>query len=124
MKKQILYYSFAIAFIVCVFASANRVSAQTEPMTGGYGDTSVTDKDVKSAANFAVKTRAAQKHNGLKLVMIQKAEVQVVAGLNYRICMVVREGKGPTRTVTAVVYKDLKNHKSLSRWKNGGCSNL
>ena len=121
MKKQILYYSFAIAMVLGVYGVANSVSAQ---ITGGYGDTSVTDKDIKSAANFAVKTRAAQKHNGLKLVMIQKAEVQVVAGLNYRICMVVREGKRPTRTVTVVVYKDLKNHKSLSRWKSGGCSDL
>ena len=121
MKKQILYYSFAIAFVLGVYGVANSVSAQ---MTGGYGDTSVTDKDVKSTAKFAVKTRAAQKHNRFKLVSIQKAEIQVVAGLNYRICMKVRDTKGRNSTVTVVVYKDLKNHISLSRWKSGGCSNL
>ena len=121
MKKQILYYSFAIAFVLGVYGVANSVSAQ---ITGGYGDASVTDKDVKRAAAFAVKERSRSSGSTFKLVKIKKAELQVVAGLNYRICMVVREGKRPTRTVTAAVYKDLKNHKSLSRWKSGGCSNL
>ena len=93
-------------------------------MTGGYGDTSVADKDVRKAANVAVTSRSRSTGKTLTLVRIVKAEVQVVAGLNYRVCMTVREGRKRARTVTAIVYKDLKNRRSLSRWKSGGCSEL
>lgn len=124
VKKQILYYSFAIVLLIGVYASASRVAAQDGQITGGYGDASVTDKDVKSAAVFAVKTRAARTHKKLTLVSIQKAEMQVVAGLNYRICMRIKDARGRRSTVTAVVYKNLQNRKSLSRWKSGGCQEL
>ncbi len=124
MKKQILYYSIAIALLIGVYAGANRVAAQDGQITGGYGDASVTDKDVKSAAAFAVRTRAARTNKKLTLVKIQKAEIQVVAGLNYRLCMRVRDARGRRSTVTAVVYKSLQNRRSLSRWKAGGCTDL
>lgn len=122
MKKHIIIYSFVAFFVFGVFAAGSRVSAQE--MTGGYGDTSVADKDVRKAANVAVTSRSRSTGKTLTLVRIVKAEVQVVAGLNYRVCMTVREGRKRARTVTAIVYKDLKNRRSLSRWKSGGCSEL
>ena len=124
MKKQILYYSFAFALIFGVYAGANRVAAQDGQITGGYGEASITDKGVKSAAAFAVKTRSARTNKKLTLVKIEKAEMQVVAGLNYRVCMRVKDSKGRRSTVTAVVYKDLQNRRSLSRWKSGGCQEI
>lgn len=122
MKKQILYYSFAIIFIIGVYAGATHVAAQDGQIAGGYGDASITDKDVKSAAAYAIRTRVSRTHKKLTLVKIQKAEMQVVAGLNYRICMRVKDSRGRRSTVTAVVYKNLQNRKSLSRWKTGGCT--
>ena len=122
MKKHIIICSFVALFVFGVFAAGSRVSAQE--MTGGYGDTSVADKDVRKAANVAVTSRSRSTGKTLTLVRIVKAEVQVVAGLNYRVCMTVREGRKRARTVTAIVYKDLKNRRSLSRWKSGGCSEL
>lgn len=122
MKKHIIYCSFVAFFVFGMFASGSRVSAQE--MAGGYGDASVADKDVRKAANFAVNTRSRSTGKMLTLVRIVKAEVQVVAGLNYRVCMTVREGRKRAKTVTAVVYKDLRNRRSLSRWKAGGCSEL
>lgn len=122
MKKHIIFCSFVALFVFGIFAAESRVSAQN--ITGGYGDASVMDKDVRRAANFAVLTRSSNTGRALKLVRIVKAEVQVVAGLNYRICMTIREGRKRAKTVTAVVYKDLRNRRSLSRWKAGGCSEL
>ena len=122
MKKHIIFCSFVALFVFGIFAAESRVSAQN--ITGGYGDASVMDKDVRRAANFAVLTRSSITGRALKLVRIVKAEVQVVAGLNYRICMTIREGRKRAKTVTAVVYKDLRNRRSLSRWKAGGCSDL
>ena len=124
MKKQLLFCSFVLALVFGINAASTKVAAQdSEPIVGGYGDASVTDKEVKSAAVFAVKTRSKNIKRTITLVKIRKAELQVVAGLNYRICMSVREGR-TTRIATAVVYRDLQNRKSLSRWKNGACTDL
>ena len=108
-----------------VSAANTKVAAQTdEPITGGYGTASVTDKEVRKAAAFAVTTRAKRTGKAVTLVSIRKAEIQVVAGLNYRICMRVREGRRAVRTATAVVYRDLRKRMSLTRWKNGACTDL
>lgn len=122
MKKHIIFCSFVALFLFGIFAAESRVSAQE--MTGGYGDASVLDKDVRKAANVAIASRSRSTGKTLTLVRIVKAEVQVVAGLNYRVCMSVREGRKRAKTVTAVVYKDLRNRRSLTNWKTGGCSEL
>lgn len=122
MKKHIIFCSFVALFLFGIFAAESRVSAQE--MTGGYGDASVLDKDVRKAANIAIANRSRSTGKTLTLVKIIKAEVQVVAGLNYRVCMSVREGRKRAKTVTAVVYKDLRNRRSLTNWKTGGCSEL
>lgn len=125
MKKQILYYSFAIALLMGVFALANRVAAQDGQITGGYGDASVDSKETKKVALFAVKARAKRTHKSLKLVRIVKAETQVVRGLNHRICMDVREGSKKARRVTVVVWEDINNRPlQLTNWKTGGCQEL
>lgn len=121
MKTRLLLLSFALVLLFGVNAA---VSAQDDgQITGGYGDASVTDKDVKSSAAFAVKAHSRKVGKSVTLLKIKKAEVQVVAGLNYRVCMSVREG-GKTKTVTAVVYKSLQNKRELSRWKSGACTEL
>jgi len=122
MKKHIIFCSFVALFVFGIFAAESRVSAQD--ITGGYGDASVLDKDVRKAANVAIASRSRSTGKTLTLVKIVKAEVQVVAGLNYRVCMSVREGRKRAKTVTAVVYKDLRNRRSLTNWKAGGCSEL
>ena len=123
MKQRILIYFLFIAAMIGIHAMGTKVSAQ-EDIAGGYGDMSVTDRDARQAAAFAVKTRSSKTSKKITLIKILKAEVQVVAGLNFRVCMRVREGKGRVQTVTAVVYRNLRNKRSLSRWKSGGCSDL
>jgi ribosomal protein L32 len=125
VKKQILYYSFAVALVVGFYAGANRVAAQDGQLTGGYGDAAVDSKETKKIARFAVKARAKRTHRSLKLVKIVKAETQVVRGLNHRICMDVREGRKKARRVTVVVWEDINNRPlQLTNWKSGGCTEL
>jgi hypothetical protein len=59
--------------------------------------------------------------NGISLISIDKAEQQVVAGMNYKVCLKVRNGKR-VRYATAVVYRDLKGKRSLSSWDWGECN--
>lgn len=119
MKKQILYCSIAVALVLGIFTGANRVSAQDVPMSGAYAHTSASSKEVKRAAKFAVEQRTLRTGNRMTLIKIVKAEVQVVAGLNYRMVLRVSDRRGRSRTVTTVVFKSLKNRLSLTSWKPG-----
>lgn len=123
MKKLIIFGSLALVFVFGAVASESRIAAQ-DVIAGGYVDASVRDKDVRKAANFAVTQRSKNVKRKFTLVSIRKAELQVVAGLNYRVCMRVRDNRGRVSTVTTVVYKGLKNRLSLSRWRSGGCSDI
>lgn len=90
-------------------------------MVGGYGSVAKTDATVIAAAKFAIAKQSETADSELSLGKIVKAERQVVAGMNYRICMTVNvEGDEP-QTVTAIVYQDLKRNYSLSSWKAAAC---
>lgn len=93
---------------------------QQEPVAGGYGETAKDDPEARAAARFAISSQSRKLHARISLVSIKRAEVQVVAGLNYRICMRVRI-KRKAKDVTVVVYKDLKKQYSLTSWTEGEC---
>jgi hypothetical protein len=57
--------------------------APAKSLPGGYARAEV-EKDVKAAAEFAVRDQAKREAIPLKLATIFKAEKQIVAGLNYR----------------------------------------
>ena len=100
------------------FGAVSTAFGQQIP--GGYGDADVNDKDVKAAAAFAVKQLGNDEAASITLVKIEAARLQVVAGLNYELCMevTVKRGamKAAKRFVKAVVYQNLKNKRELTRW--------
>jgi hypothetical protein len=104
-----------------VFALA--ANAQTEPMTGAYGALSVTSRAAKDAAAVAIrKYSSTHKRDKLTLVKIVKAERQVVAGMNYRVCMIVKNRRGVRRNVTAVVYETPNGFMRSTDWRTGNCN--
>jgi hypothetical protein len=91
---------------LCAFVAADS----TKPMPGGSSKVSVTDKGVTAAAVFAIRAQSktiqnpkAQQQATLELVKIIGAEQQVVAGMNYRLTLSVKEN-GSLKTVEAVVW--------------------
>src|SRR4029077_19828953 len=84
-------------------------------LPGGYSAVGLTD-DIKAAAEFAVQEQAKRDAVVLKLSDISKAERQIVAGVNYRLDVVVK-GSGSTRKARVVVFKDLKSHNKLTSWE-------
>ncbi len=127
MKKNWRVVMIALVIPVVIFAALNIASgngssagAQEKPIVGRYAETSNTDPEAVAAAQFAIKTQGRKKHARISLVAIKRAEVQVVAGFNYRLCMRVKV-KGKTRDVTVVVYKTLKQKYSLTSWVADGC---
>ena len=91
--------------------------------TGGFREASVDDARVKAAAEFAVKTKAKEMKEEMSLESIEKAEMQVVAGTNYRLCMVVyvaskeAETDGVTLYIKAIVYQNLQRAYKISKWE-------
>lgn len=106
-------------------APQTKVAAQKAgDIVGGYAEIAVTSKEAKSFAAYALRARSKHEHKKFTLVKIVKAEKQLVAGENYRVCMDVRQGRQKASRVTAVVYENLKNKRKLSHWKTGECTDL
>jgi hypothetical protein len=89
-------------------------------LAGAYSETSNDNPDAVAAARFGIQKEKQKLHTRISLVSIKRAEVQVVAGLNYRLCLTVKI-KGKRWDVTAVVYKNLKQKYSLTSWTADDC---
>lgn len=95
---------------VLLILGASPIPAMAERgMPGGFAEAKVDSEEVKAAAAFAVKAqeKAVQPKDGeaakLELVCILKAEQQVVAGMNYRLKLKVKQN-GAEKTAEAVVW--------------------
>jgi len=87
--------------------------AIAQPILGGFSPVAPTDADALAAAKFAVAKHDAK----LTFQAIEKAEHQVVAGMNYRMTVRVLDA-GKARQATAVVWHKLGNAgHELTSWK-------
>lgn len=118
MKKHLPVVMISLALCIAACCMLKVVVAQQT--VGGYQEAPKADPATVAAANFAV-TEQQQKQGGtITLVSIKRAETQLVAGINYRLCLKVK-AEGKTQTVTAVVNKALNDKYSLTSWETGGC---
>lgn len=117
MNRTIVIAAATALSVMAVFAqdAAKPATPSRGGRLGGYASARVDDPQVKAAAEFAVREQAKTSGQPLKLVRIRSAEQQVVAGMNYRLSLDVRDSRN--RRVRAVVYRDLKNNLSLSSWR-------
>lgn len=94
---------------------AVSASYAAPPIAGGFAPTSISNPDVKLAAKAAVMQHGAKEKESIRLVGIERAEQQVVAGMNYRMTLKIKRGAKAER-VKAVVYRDLGGRFALSSW--------
>lgn len=92
------------------------LSAQEVPLAGGYREVSQVAPEAMSAARFAIRAESRRERARISLVSIERAERQVVAGLNYRLLLRISVN-GTMRNVKAEVYQDLRQRYSLSLWE-------
>lgn len=87
-------------------------------VVGGYRAIAVTDKDAIAAAEFAVQAQSKNEKDRPKLELskLTKAEIQVVAGSNYRLQMDVKIGE-KVRRAQAVVWAKLDRTRELTKWE-------
>jgi len=116
---------FVPFFLATVFLLALSVAASAQRV-GGYSTTDVESDAVQEAATFAIEAQAEKSSKEIVLDEVLKAEVQVVAGRNYKLCMRVNSEAGEGQdavslVIQAVVYVDLKGNKKLSSWTISEC---
>ena len=120
--KKIWRIAFVVIALSAICGETFGAPARQEPpMGGGYQKVSTDDAEVASAARFAINTERRKRGTRISLVGVENAERQVVAGMNYRLCLRVKS-RGKVRNVTTVVYKNLKQKYSLTSWETTtGC---
>ncbi len=116
--------ALSLFFALLVGLNCFAVSAQR---LGGYKEIDKADEGATAAAEFAVKAESEKKEMTYKLVAVEHAESQVVAGINYRLCLKVGYHKqdddvDTTELVRVVVYRDLQNEYSLTSWTEEECA--
>jgi len=127
MKKSLRIALTLIALQVA-FSCVHLVQAQGRrpPILGGYKEVAPDDAGVVAAADFAVAEQAQKKDLTIKLVAIQHAQQQVVAGINYKLCLKVevseKDSEATVKDVQVVVYRNLQNAHSLTSWEDVECS--
>jgi hypothetical protein len=120
--KKLFFASFAIVLFLSIGSeSSNAQSSAKGPIAGEYSSIQTDTKEARETALFAVATESRREERKLTLVRILNAKKQVATGVNYRICMRVRDEKGKRKTVTAVVFRSTEAELSLTGWEDGKC---
>ena len=123
MKEAGITWKFLLSLgLLLIVASA--ASAQK---TGGYKAIAKSDAGARAAAEFAVDAQAERKNLTIELVAVEKAESQVVAGTNFRLCLKIttsgaEDEADVTITVKVIVYRNLKGEYSLTSWVEEDCA--
>lgn len=117
--KTNLKLAVALAALTVIIGAASAASAQIK--TGGYKQIDKTDAGAVAAAGFAINAQSEKTNMQFELHELVKAERQVVAGTNYRLCMQVSADGDESFFVLAVVYLDLKKNYKLTSWADSDC---
>jgi hypothetical protein len=123
MKDSFRRVTILMALLVVLF-SVGAVQAQR--ILGGYSETAKDSPEIREAAEFAVKAQGEKQEMTYKLVSVEHAEKQTVAGINYRLCLKVGYHKedddvDTTEFVRVVVYRNLQKVYSLTSWAQENC---
>jgi Aspartic acid proteinase inhibitor len=120
-----LRFMLGLVALGIVFGSMSMVAAQQRPIVGGYKTAAVDDPEVVAAAEFAVGEQGRKLKSTVRLISVEHAERQVVAGMNYRLCLKVEiEGEGDeaeAKDVKVTVFRSLKQEYSLKTWEEADC---
>lgn len=113
----------ASMLVICLAALATSPAVVAESrVPGGWSKAPVKDPGVIAAASFAIEAAKAKAGDdaSLTLVEILAAEQQVVAGMNYRLTLKVKQGddvKTAEATVWARVWLEKGDRYQLTAWR-------
>lgn len=96
--------------------ASNAIPKASDAQTGAWGAVDSYSDEVQEAARFAVQKQAVTAHSRLIYKDVQSAQVQVVAGLNFRMKLVVMND-GVSQNAVATVWRNLQNQYQLTEWQ-------
>lgn len=97
------------------------LTRMTAAPLGRYSPVDTADADVRVAAEYAVSEQRARAGTHVVLRRIAGAERQVVAGLNFRLCLEVTVADARAE-VQVIVYRNLQQRFSLVQWSSAQCA--
>lgn len=98
----LLFLLLPLSFLL--FVSLHPASAST--LVGGWTPIkNLTDPHLKELGGFAVAEHDKVANERLEFVKVVKADRQVVAGMNYRLVLEVKDGNGKVVQYQAVVWE-------------------
>lgn len=110
----------ALLIAMNLMAMLEVTSLRAQPAPGSYRRIATNEKEVRKAAKYAVKQEQRKSEKRYSLRNIVSAERQVVAGLNYRLCLNLKSD-GEEKTAEAVIYKNLQQQYALTSWEWKEC---
>jgi hypothetical protein len=94
----------AFTAILMVLGCETQPVPSNPPTPGSFAAAGITSREVVAAAEFAVDEHSKSSSDGVvKLVKVTAAEQQVVAGVNYKLTLQVRQN-GMVKTAEAIVW--------------------
>lgn len=126
--KNNLRKLFVLTVFCMAFGSAVSVFGQNK--VASYKPISVSDSEVQTAANFAVEKKIAETKWELTLGGISSAEMQTIAGTNYRLCIQITAQRpdddedSATGYVKTIIHKNLKGEFTITSWELDNCAEL
>ena len=122
MKKSFRFVTILVVLGIA-FGGVIVGLAQNRPIVGGYKVIANDDPDAVAAAEFAVTEQGKKENIIIKLLSIEHAERQVVAGTNYKFCMRVGKGEDPEDVdVKVIVFRSLQKKYTVKSWEEETCS--
>ncbi len=101
--------------VLLIAAFSLVVAIPTLAVPGGHEDAKVDDERVIAAAKAAIAEKNKTEPVALTLVKIEKAQQQVVAGMNYTITLKVKAGS-EVKEAEVVVWVKLDGKYQLTSW--------
>jgi hypothetical protein len=98
-----------IFIVMMLFSVLIVYSAETK--SGGYSKADLNDEDVLNVYSFIVKNFPISDLEIIKPVSVQK---QVVAGLNYKFIIALKDSSGKKFNIEVVVYENLQKLKKIT----------
>lgn len=120
MKNYLHMSAIFAALCVLTGGAAAICPAQAGMMVGDYREVAKTDETVVDAANAAVDARV-EVDASLKLISIERAELQIVGGSNYRLCLTTNSND-KRQEVMVIMFLSLENEFTLRSWTPGKCA--
>ncbi len=112
-----------VAAATILFEAAGQSSPRPAAVRpNAYRVMSTTDRDVKTALNFALadQKKKNRSDSALTLLSVLSAEHQASKGDNFRLCLSL-DRRGRTDTARAVVHRNQKRQWSVALWAWGAC---